>query len=109
MPKKKSINPLRIKRLRQEMDELNYINRVINDIVRPFRVRKERAVQAIREKLLDEGIPPDAAQVMVDDVTMEVTWEMPVQPSASPADQNGSAKKPAAKKPTRKKTPVKKR
>lgn len=104
MNKKKSNNPLRIKRLKQEMDELNYINRVISEVISPFRERKQKVMLGIREKLLDEGIPPDATRIQVDDETLEIEWliEKPPVPQGTPQTETEPApKKPAAKKKAR--------
>lgn len=109
MPKKKSNNVLRIQRLQQEMDELNYLNRVISEVLGPLRERKQRVTMGIREKLLDEGIPPDATRVQVDDETLEIEWfvdapeKAPVPPQDTPEQSKPATakKKPSAKKKAR--------
>lgn len=112
---KKLLNPIRAQKLRVAMEELNYLDRVINEMVRPIGERKKATVAVIKEALLDEGIPPDATQLRVDDDKMEATFQIevadeepPKTPSLDDARKKAAAKKKVAKKATKKKAAKKK-
>lgn len=80
-------NPLRVRRMRQAVEELNYVSRVLNDVIGPLRDRRTKVIEQLRELMIDEGVPLDAAELKIDDEKMTIEWveaEKP-QPAPSPA------------------------
>jgi len=110
---KKSDNKLRLVRLRTTMDELNYLDRVIRELMAPLRERKLTASQTIQELLIDEGIDPTLmAQIEgleVDDDALEIRYKLkevttppPTPDKTTPPKKKAASKKKAAKAGSRK-------